>query len=308
MNFISIQNKLTLILFFMTFTVVLQGQLSQSRLNDLADIKVERFQNILDLTPSQSVQLKKETIKLLLAHGNAANGSNVVAQINKNLDVYYSSLSTLKPQQLATLKLMDSLDRQSRRESYKDLMAEYGQSSDFAVAVAAYNWNISIPILVSYRKDLDRYISPLDQAIIAEMREKMIAKYNFIVSIRENEPSEATESIVSLIQQELLAIIQESELPQLLRKYDDNLASVRAELSKYEGQSKKDIQSIYEDYMVDNYQKQISEESAFLAMLGISKLLKDSFFLLMDGDSRATSFKINAMHLMANSLSVNEQF
>lgn len=301
------------ILFVFIFTIfasisIVDGQLAEDRLIDLANIKVERFQNILDLTPNQSSQMKKETIKLLKAQGNVASSKEIIAQITRNLEGYYSSLNTFKPQQLATLRLMDSLDRQSRRESYKDLMATFGQTSDFAVAVAAYNWNISIPILVSYRKDLESKISPSDRAIIFEIREKMIAKYNFIVSIRENDPTEASEDIVSMIQEEILSSIQNSKLPSLLIKYEDQISNVRSEMSKHERRIKEDIRNIYDTYMIENYQNQIIEKNEFLAMLGISKLFKDSFFLLMDGDSRAISFKMNAMHLMANSLMISDQF
>jgi oligoendopeptidase F len=244
----------------------------------------------------------------MMAQSKVGASKNITSEISKNLDKYYGRLSTLKPQQLATLKLMDSLDRQGRREAYKDLMAAYGQNSDFAVAVAAYNWNVVMPILVSYRKDLDRYITPADKAAIHEIRSKMIAKYNFITSIRDHDSSPETEAIVATVQEEILTDIQESILPSLLVKYDDRIVDVRINLGKHEKQIKADIQNIYDEYMIDNYKNQIVAENEFLNMLGISKLLKDSFLLLMDGDSRAASFKINALHLMAHGLAITDQF
>ena len=211
------KNIITLSLIFLSI-FNLDAQLSQSRMADIADIKVERFQNILDLTSAQAAQLRKETINLFTVQGNVSTSKDIVMQINKNLEQYYASLTSLKPQQLATLRLMDSLDRQSRRETYKDLMLVYGQSSDFAVDVSAYNWNIAIPILVSYRKDLDRYITPADRATIAEVRAKMIAKYNFINAIREQSPSVETETIVSAVQDEILSDVQASSIPDLIKK------------------------------------------------------------------------------------------
>ena len=302
----NIITSLIVLLSLLTFN--LQGQLAQDRIEDIAQIKVDRFQNILDLTPSQSAQLKKETIHLMKAQSTISGGKNITAEINKNLDKYYASLIMLKPQQLATLKLMDSLHRQSRQEAYKDLMVAYGQNSDFAVAVAAYNWNVVMPILVSYRKDLDRYITPADKAAISELRSKMIVKYNFITSIREHDASPQSETVIVSIQDEILSDIQESILPVLLSKYDERIADVRIELNKYEKRIKGDIKSIYDEYVIDNHQNQIAAESEFLGMLGISKLLKNSFLLLLDGDSRAASFKINALHLMAHGLAVTDQF
>ena len=229
-------------------------------------------------------------------------------QINKNLEQYYTSLTSLKPQQLATLRLMDSLDRQSRRETYKDLMLVYGQSSDFAVDVSAYNWNIAIPILVSYRKDLDRYITPADRATIAEVRAKMIAKYNFINAIREQSPSVETETIVSAVQDEILSDVQASSIPDLIKKYDERISNVRSELQVYEKQINSDVKKVYDNHMLDNHKNQLDNEVEFLNILGVSKLLRDSFFLLLDGDSRSVSFKINALHLMSNELQVTGQF
>ena len=300
--------KTTAIILFSILAFHIQAQLSQNRIEDIAQIKVERFQNILDLTPSQSLQLKNETIKMMVAQSTIGSSKTISADINKNLEKYYSNLTSLKPQQLATLKLMDSLDRQNRREAYKDLMAAYGQSSEFAIAVAAYNWNVIMPILVSYRKDLDRYIFPADKAAIAELRAKMIVKYNFITSIREHDSSPQTEAIVASIQDEILSDIQDSSLPGLLKKYDERITDVRIGLNQYENQIKKDIRGIYDEYMLDNHRNQIAVEEEFLNMLGISKLLKDSFLLLLDGDSRSTSFKVNALHLMAKSLVITDQF
>ncbi|MDF1698394.1 MAG: hypothetical protein P1U56_21265 [Saprospiraceae bacterium] len=302
------KTTLVLIIFLSVCSITIFGQLSQERIEDIAQIKVERFQNILDLSPIQSSQLKKETINMMVAQSAVANNKNISAAIGKNLDKYYASLSSFKPQQLVTLKLLDSLDRQSRREAYKDLMSAYGQSSEFAVAVAAYNWNIIMPILVSYRKDLDRYISPADRAVIAELRSKMIAKYNFITSIREHEASPQTEAIVTTIQDEILTDIHESVLPRLLQKYDEHIVDIRIQLNKHEKQIKKDLQLIYEENMLDNHRNQLAAEEEFFNMLGISKLLKDSFLLLFDGDSRAASFKINTLYLMANGLAISDQF
>ena len=286
----------------------LAAQLSQSRMADIADIKVERFQNILDLTPAQSAQLKKETIKLLTAHGNVAGSKDIIGQVNKNLEQYYASLTSLKPQQLATLQLMDSLDRQSRRESYRGLMMAYGHSSEFAVSVAAYNWNVVMPILVSYRKDLDRYITAADKATIIELRSQMIAKYNFINAVREHSPSEETETLISNIEDEILNEVKESELPNLVKKYNQRIVEVRVNLKKYEDEINRDIKNIYEQFIIDNHKMQIDSENEFLGMLGITSLLRDSFFLLLDGDSRSASFKINALHLMANELQITDQF
>lgn len=300
--------KLVILLILLICSVDIFGQLSQDRIEDIARIKVERFQNILDLTPTQSIQLKKETIKMMVAHSSVANSKNISEEIGKNLDRHYASLTSFKPQQLATLKLMDSLDRQSRREAFKDLMTIYGQSSEFAIAVATYNWNIVMPILVSYRKDLDRYISPADRAVITELRSKMIAKYNFIHSIREYNASPKTEAIVATIQDEILIEIQESALPALLQKYDEQIIEIRVKLNKHEKQINRDIQLIYEENMLDNHRSQLEAEEEFFNMLGISKLLKDSFLFLLDGDSRAASFKINTLYLMANGLAVSDQF
>lgn len=300
--------KISLAILIISFITSVHGQLSQERLFDIAEIKVERFQNILDLTTSQAAQLKKETVKLLKAHSSIAYSKDIASQFNKNLDVYYASLTTFKPQQLATLKLMDSLDRQSRKQSYENLMTAYGHSSEFAIAVATYNWNKCVPILVSYRKDLDVHISQKDKITINQMREMMIAKYDFINNIRDINPSEESENIISHIQDEILKTIQDSELPYLLNKYEEQLTTIRSEMNKYSNQIKTEVRSIYDDHMLDNHQNQIVDENAFVAMLGISKLMRDSFFLLLDGESRSISFKINALHIMANSLMITDQF
>jgi len=304
----KLSKNLYVLFFLSVITFNVHGQLSEERIADLALIKVDRFQNILDLTLTQYTQLKKETINMFAAQGNIISSKNITMEIQKNLDMYYSKLSTLKPQQLATLKLMDSMDRQNRRDAYKDLAAAYGQNSGFAIAVAAHNWNVVMPILVSYRKDLDRYISPADRASISELRSKLIAKYNFITSIRAHDPSPQTESIIASVQDEILSDNQESNIPGLLQKYDERIVNLRLELKKHENQIKKDIQVIYEENMLENHRNQIEAEEEFISMLGISKLLKDSFLLLLDGDSRAASFKINALHIMANGSIVNDQF
>ncbi|MFT4535498.1 MAG: hypothetical protein ACJA1A_002604 [Saprospiraceae bacterium] len=304
----NLNKIITLVFTVFVFVIQANAQLSETRMADIADIKVDRFQNILDLTPSQSNQLKKETIKLLSAHGNVAASKDIIGQINVNLERYYTSLTSFKPQQLATLQLMDSLDRQSRRESYQDLMVAYGQSSDFANSVAAYNWNVVMPILVSYRKDLDRYISPADKATIIELRSKMIAKYNFIYTVREHSPSAETEIIISSIEDEILNDIKESELPDLVKKYNERIVEVRKSLKKYEDEINTDIKNIYEQFILENHKRQIESENEFLGMLGITSLLRDSFLLLLDGDSRSNSFKINALHLMSNELQITDQF
>jgi len=291
-----------ILLLICLYTLNLQAQLSETRKSDIAEIKVARFQNILDLNPIQSTQLKEQTIIMLNAQSNVSGGKNISRQVNKNLDEYYASLTSLKPQQLATLKLMDSIDREGRKGTYSDLIKAYDQSSEFAISVASYNWNIVLPILVSYRKDLDRYISPADRATISEIRVKMIEKFNFINTVRIRKPSIETEIIISAIQDEILSDIQESALPRLLKKYDDRINNVRSDLAKYEKHINIDIKEIYDEHKLSDHMNQIDNEVEFLGMLGISKLLKASFFLLMDGDSRSASFKIKAVHLMSNRL------
>ena len=301
-------NKIFTLIFTCLSIISANSQLTQSRIADIADIKVERFQNILDLTPAQSSQFRKETINMLTAQGSVSNSENIADEITKNLNLYYNSLSSLKPQQLATLKLMDSMDRQSRRDTYKELMKAYGQSSEFAIEVAAYNWNVAIPILVSYRKDLDRYITPADRATIAEVRSSMIVKYNFINTVRENNPSVENEAIISAIQDEIITDINKSAIPRLLKKYDERINNVRIDLQKHEKQINSGVKKIYEKNLLNNHKNQIDREIEFLNIIGVSKLLRDSFFLLLDGDSRSASFKINALHLMSNELQITDQF
>lgn len=301
-------NKIFTLIFTCLSIISANSQLTQSRIADIADIKVERFQNILDLTPAQSSQFRKETINMLTAQGSVSNSENIADEITKNLNLYYNSLSSLKPQQLATLKLMDSMDRQSRRDTYKELMKAYGQSSEFAIEVAAYNWNVAIPILVSYRKDLDRYITPADRATIAEVRSSMIVKYNFINTVRENNPSVENEAIISAIQDEIITDINKSIIPRLLKKYDERINNVRIDLQKHEKQINSGVKKIYEKNLLNNHKNQIDREIEFLNIIGVSKLLRDSFFLLLDGDSRSASFKINALHLMSNELQITDQF
>lgn len=284
------------------------AQLSANRIADIAEMKVERFQNILDLKPAQAIQLQKETVLLLSNQASVANSTDILAQINTNLETYYKSLSTLTPQQLSTLRLFDSLDRAGRRQAYADVMEAYGQSSDFAVAIAAYNWNVVMPILVSYRKDLDRFVSPEDQATIATIRDEMIAKYNFMVSAREHRPSADTEAIVTRIQAELLSDLLQSGVPRLLQKYEDRLNNLRSELKVHEQKIHSDLTQIFNEYVPENIQSQMSKEADLIYTIGISKLLRDAFFLLMDGGSRAVSFKVNALHLMASESQVIDQF
>lgn len=298
-----------LVLFFATVCASsLTAQLSASRIAEIAEMKVDRFQNILDLSPVQATQLRKQTVVLLTNQSNVASSKDILAQISANLETYYSSLSSLAPQQLSTLRLFDSLDRAGRRDAYADLMDGYGQSSEFAVALAAYTWNVVMPILVSYRKDLDRYVSPEDQAAIAAVRDELIAKYNFMTSAREQKPSAETESIVSQIQADLLTDLQRSVIPSLLKKYDERLASVRSELKAHERKVNEDLKKIYDEYVPENAQMVMKQEADFINTLGISKLLRDAFFLLLDGDSRAASFKISALHLMANETQFVDQF
>ena len=286
----------------------LSAQLSQDRIVEIADIKVDRFTNILDLTDPQKSQLRKETVKLLVAHSKLPAGVKISEHIDTQLSIYYSNLTSLKPQQLATLKIMDGLDRDSRRKSYIEIAKAYGQSSEFGIAAASYNWNIALPILVSYRKDLDRYLSPADKADLAEVRNQLLTKFNYIVMARKSEPSVETEELVVNLLEDILSDINKSVVPQLVSKYDDRLTNIRAEMSTHEAKVKKDIESLLEMYINPNVINQVRGENELLGLLGISRLMRDSFFLLIDGDSRSRSFKLYAIHNMAIGVSVNDQF
>lgn len=284
------------------------AQLSTKRMADIADMKVERFESILDLTPSQAAQLRSETIKLLQAHSDIKVQTNIHGQVAANLEAYYAKMTSLQPQQLATLKLMDSLDRQNRKESYQDMMKAYGGNSDFALAVAAYNWDVIMPILVSYRKDLDCYMSESDRATVAEYRDKLITKYNFITALRESTETDQYEAIISNVQDDIIEELQSSPIPGLIKKYDSRIDQIRSDMAKHESKINKDVRAIYNDHMDNTQKMRVEVETELLGMIGVSRLMRDSFFILLNGDSRSESFKINALHIMANSLKVNSQF
>lgn len=288
--------------------ISLQAQLSEDRIKDIADMKVKKFTNILDLTPKQAEQFRKQTAIMLLSQSEIAATKDMVSKFQSNLDSYYKTLTSLDAKQLGTLKLMDQMDRSTRRNSYIEMMESFGQTSEFGVAVASYNWNVAIPILVSFRKDLDRYISPTDQVIIADLRTQILSKYDFIIDAQQTSESKETNAIVSAIQDEIIKDINESALPLLLKKYDDKISAIRNGMKTHEIKIKTDISELYELYVGENYKSQIVSEQEFIGLLGIGKLMRDSFFLLLDGDSRTNSFKINATHLMAIGVAVNDQF
>ncbi len=301
--------KTYILLAFLAFQCALGlAQLSSNRLQEVADIKVERFQDILDLTPAQAKQLRAETIKLLRAQSEVIVNKDMIMQMSKNLEHYYASLTSLNSQQLSALKMLDNAERENRRETYREILDNFGHSSDFAVAVSAYNWNIVIPILVSYRKELDNHISKSDRQVIAKTRAKLLMKYELIEDLNDMAETTETDMVISAIQRDILQEIQTSDLPRLIKKYDDKIAQIRQAMSVHEQRIKRDVKSIYETHVTANFQNQIASEDELKNMLGIGKLFRDSFFLLMDGDSRQVSFDINALHLMTYNLKITDQF
>lgn len=284
------------------------AQLSEDRISDVAEIKTKRFQDILDLTKDQATQLKDETKKLMVANSKISYSKNINEQIVKNFEAYYKNLTKLKAGQLSTIKLIDALEREERKEAYESVLQAYSQSADFTEAISNYNWNIVLPILVSYRKDLDKAISVSDKALIDRARTKMLQKYELISNIRQDESYRDRKEVLEFLTKDIISDIQELGLPYLLEKYNDDIVNLRLSLSKHEKEIKQSSKDIYDQYMLDNHKSQLSAEEDFLSMIGISKMLKDSFLLLMNGDSRLESYKINALNLMITGFRVSNQF
>lgn len=285
-----------------------QAQLSPARIDYLADVKVQRVQDMLDLHPLQAKQLKEETSKLITSQGAVATSANIISEYSKNQERYYRSLSKLTSDQVSTLRLMDELERVSRRDAYSDMLATYNQNSDFAIAVAAYNWNTIIPLLVSYRRDLEKHISKNDKATIAAVRASIIAKYDLVTDVYDQRPSAESGAILDYMSEELLTDIKESQLRGLITKYDDDMADVRRSLAVHEAKIKRDIKAICDAFLLDNQRDQLTTEQEFLEVLGIGKIWRDAFFLLMDPDSRSISFKVNATRLIVGQVLITDQF
>jgi len=293
----------SLLVILWTYSILGAAQLSEVRWTDMAAMKVERFQNILDLTAEQSVQLTDETLIILQAQGNMQYHADMLARFDENLDAYYTQLTTLKPQQLATLKVMNSLERHGRNQAYEYIVSTYQLPSALGLLMTAYQWNVIIPVLVSYRKDLETSMAREDKLYLLFMREKMINKYNFIHEMREQQPSAKTESLVSHIQQELAILVQDSGLSRLWKKYEKPIRQIQVQMQSEVGRIQNDLRMMFVAHVDVADQYPIDEEE-FISTFGFSNLMKDEFFLLLDGESRSLSFKINALYTMTKGESI----
>ena len=283
---------LTIIISFNILPVDISAQLSNSAINDLAEMHVEKWSNYLSLSNSRKGMLKEIWKKHEEKKGSIIRATtNLKTKLEAENNRFWKELGTiLTPNDLKLYKLIEGFQLNDDREYLNTLVQAISTDSLFAQSFTDLQYSEILPFRMSIRMDLEEEISASDKRLLKSIRAEVFDIYdNCLVTCIESEHADTDlyEDLDELIIVTLNKDLNDktSDLAQLInltRKYEDDIHEVFIEHSDKLNYLDEKVKKIKEKLIQSAHNKSLTDLKKRHGLSTLRHLEADAIFLLLD--------------------------
>ncbi|MDA8692916.1 hypothetical protein N9L92_02555 [Saprospiraceae bacterium] len=274
----------------------IQAQLSDSKIKELVDQKVDKWSTVLDLSPykadalSQILVDNEKKMGLLFSNGST-HYERSLKELDDQKENKVQKLLTNRQYKLYEIfkqyEVMDQVDHLS------ELIDAYENNQLLAMDITNYQVNNMIPAIRWARLNLDDKISKADKILLDTLRKRMrhtLEECQVKCEGHEHLSGNSTEVLNGLLSAEITKQINKpgsaiNQLFDLTRKYEENIHEEFSTISDQRKQWNKDIRRIQEKYIPPSQIDEFREIKQINAYVSLEHLKEEAFFLLMDPTS-----------------------
>jgi hypothetical protein len=270
-----------------------QAQLSDTKIKELVDQKVDKWSVILDLSPYKAdalsdILVENEKKMGLLFTNGSTNYERSLKELNNQKENRVKKLLTNR--QFKLYEIFKQYEVMDQYDHIAELIDAYEDNQLLAMDITKYQVNNMIPAIRWARLNLDERISTADKIILDTLRARMrntLEECQLKCEGHEHLSGNSTEVLNNLLSAEITKQINKpgsaiNQLFDLTRKYEEKIHEEFSTISDQKQKWKKDIRIIQEKYIPPSQIDEFREIKQINAYVSLEHLKEEAFFLLMD--------------------------